>query len=44
MRIVAQKFDEKCWKESIMLKEIQKFASETNGPIAMKGTRKHTHG
>ena len=25
-----------------MLKEIHKFASETNGPIAMKGTRKHT--
>ena len=26
-----------------MLKEIHKFASETNGPIAKNGTRKHTH-
>ena len=25
-----------------MLKEIHKFASETNGPIAKNGTRKHT--
>ena len=27
-----------------MLKEIHKFASETSRPIAMNGTRKHTHG
>ena len=26
-----------------MLKEIHKFASETNGPIAIYGTWKHTH-
>ena len=26
-----------------MLKQIHKFASETSRPIAMNGTRKHTH-
>jgi len=26
-----------------MLKKIHKFASETSRPIAMGGTRKHTH-
>ena len=26
-----------------MLKETHKFASKTNGPIAICGTQKHTH-
>ena len=43
MRIVAQKFNAKCKKESIMLKNIHKFASETSRPIAICGTQKHTH-
>ena len=43
-RIVAQKFDAKYYKESIMLKEIHKFASETSRPIAKNGTWKHTYG
>ena len=44
MRIVAEKVDAKSKQESIMLKEIHKFTSETSIPIAMNGTRKRTHG
>ena len=43
MRIVAQKIDAKCYKESIMLKEIHKFASVTSRPIAIWVAHGNTH-
>ena len=43
MRIVARKFDAKCEQESIMLKEIHKFASETSRPIAIWKAHGNAH-